>query len=182
MSTNVPNKFINRPNKIVLHHSSASLSKSMDQTKAINDYHKFLWNDKSNLGMYGGYHLTIDGYGKITRYRNDDEIGLHCIGANSDSIGVCLQCDGNIEMPTKGQIASLIDILREYNLPVFFHREIQLNRTCPGALITREWFENIKNVKIKYTPRQLELQKRVEQISLLNKLLEQLKSLLKKYV
>ena len=132
--------------------------------------------------MYGGYHMTIDGYGKITSYRYDDEVGLHCIGANNDSIGVCLQGDFNIEMPTKEQITSLLDILREYSLPVFFHREIQANRTCPGALITREWFENIKNVKIEYTPKQLELQKRVEQISLLNKLLEQLKSLLKKYV
>lgn len=36
-----------------------------------------------------GYHYVVGLNGEVMKGRNDNEVGAHCLGRNSDSIGVC---------------------------------------------------------------------------------------------
>lgn len=85
--------------KIVVHCSDSAFG----DVAEINEWHKARWRASEPSGLHIGYHFVVlngrrkssktyvesdDGF--VDTGRPLDEIGAHAVGANSDSIGVCL--------------------------------------------------------------------------------------------
>lgn len=124
---------MNKPEVLSIHHTA--VGGWQNQLNAVDNYHRIHFGDKSKLGFYVGYHWHITKFGHRTRTRLDEEEGVHTIGWNNKSIGICLDGDFNYEFPTAQQIAAVKDLIKEYKLPIRWHRELQDNRTCPGKNI-----------------------------------------------
>lgn len=100
--------------KIIIHHTAESLVKiktTEDEQKvlqAIYKYHTF-----SNAWGDIGYNYIIGPSGKIYDGRAwwPDAIGAHASWNNSESVGIALMGNFEIEEPTKEQITSLQNIL-----------------------------------------------------------------------
>lgn len=69
-------------NEIILHCADTVEGKAY-YAKDIDKWHK----EKGWKGI--GYHYVVDLDGTIEKGRNEDEIGAHCSGHNSDTIGIC---------------------------------------------------------------------------------------------
>ena len=133
----------NLPDKIIVHHSADIDAR--DQADRINNYHKSRGFPLSSLGVYVGYHFLINHDGEVTRTRNDDEEGAHCKGYNFDSLGICLEGDFNIELPTKLQEQALGMLLaekvKEYNIKASMivpHRQFAAT-SCYGTNLPDDW-------------------------------------------
>ena len=114
----------------IIHHSAVSRKDLWNQTNSINNYHKQLWNMKSQLGFYGGYQYTIEPSGKITQFRKEHEEGMHTLGHNKGYVGICLQGDFCVEKPTEAQIRSLKGMIRKDD-EIYRHCDLQPERICP---------------------------------------------------
>lgn len=68
--------------KLVLHCSATPEGKNF----TVADIDK--WHKQRGFRKIG-YHYVIYIDGSVHKGRNDDEIGAHCTGHNSDSVGVC---------------------------------------------------------------------------------------------
>ena len=129
---------LQRVNKIILHHSASSFG----DVAIIRDWHTDRgWRDI-------GYHYVIlnGGRGNLTHADGDDGlveagrdvkyVGAHCMGQNTDSIGICLVGNGLFSV---GQIMSLRLLLRKlfiehHNLDtrdVYGHKHFR-QTSCPG--------------------------------------------------
>lgn len=122
---------------LILHHSAVSREKNAHQFDAINNYHK-----SKGWGMIG-YHYLIEPDGQIREGRPEDMTGAHCIGHNEDSLGICLTGNFDIELPTKEQEISLVELLKKLKekypkAEIKHHREFA-NKTCPGKLLNSNW-------------------------------------------
>lgn len=132
----------NRPNRIFVHCSATSdFDDSIDAAK-IDSWHKARGWD----GI--GYHYVIKRNGTIEVGRDENEIGAHARGYNTDSIGICLVGTLNF---TSQQVASLvdliIDVMNRYNIDstnLWGHYEVNPNKTCPNipGEILRKLIEN----------------------------------------
>ena len=165
----------NNPEVLVLHHSLSDFAG--DQLYIINQYHKNHWGMKSELGWYVGYHFLIEKSGKLVRTRNDWEEGVHAIGWNLKSIGVCLSGDFTKELPTKAQIDSVRELVNKYKLPLKFHREVQAYRTCPGP-INKSIFDSPPILPAMPDEEVKKAENIKKQISILNELVIRFKKLL----
>jgi hypothetical protein len=124
------------PRQIILHHSASSRDKTT--IKDINAWHKLRWPDfKSSLGYFIGYHFVITADGTITKTRQSEEIGAHCI-PNEGRVGICLTGNFDVETPTLRQLDSLGGLLVKlksiYQLKdtdIFGHCELA-KTACPG--------------------------------------------------
>jgi len=141
----------NKVNKIILHHSAISRDKNKKQFKAINNYHKRLWNFKSSLGYYGGYHYLIEPSGRVHQYRAETDVGAHCSQEkmNFNSIGICLTGNFDIEKPTPNQIFALRDLLKKLVLKyklnkkdIMFHNAYA-NKSCPGGSVDIDFVRSL---------------------------------------
>lgn len=111
---------------IVLHHSGVTVLQSVE---IIHNYHK----SKGWAGI--GYHYYIRKDGSVYRGRPEQFAGAHCLGANSNSIGICAEGDFDVETMNSSQKQAIIelvaDIKRRYNIKwIKGHREI-LATSCP---------------------------------------------------
>ena len=141
----------------ILHHTAVSYKKNPDQFEATNNYHKKKWNSKSSLGFYVGYQYEISYFGKVRQARKDTEMGIHCKGHNFDSIGIAMDGNFDIEMPSEVQVSCLraliarLDNLHHFE-GIYGHRNFA-NKTCPGKLITDNWIKDLisktKKMKLK---------------------------------
>jgi len=126
-----------KPNYIVIHHSATKDSGTVSWG-AIREYHKRAkgWSDI-------GYHFGIEWMGdrdEVLLGRMPDQPGAHCIGLNSNSIGIC--CVGNFDEldPPEEQWQLCLQVVRWlmgiYRIPterVIGHREwAKDGRSCPG--------------------------------------------------
>ncbi len=143
---NTPEKETNKPKHkkpiyIMIHHTAVSHEKNPDQFKANNSYHQSMWNFKSSLGFYLGYHYEISKAGRAKKAREDGEPSAACYQKNMND-GRCLHIaiDGNfdIEKPAPAQIYKLRDLLnekvKEYSISkdqIVFHNAYT-NKSCPG--------------------------------------------------
>ena len=147
----LPNLYVEKETNIsaiALHHSAVSRFEATSQLNAVNQYHKERGYNKSSLGYYVGYNYFCDVDGTITQTREIGEetmaqVGHNCIGG-SCAISVCLAGDFNRELPSDAQIESTKELLEFLltaypNTPVVGHRDLQADRTCPGALLTQEY-------------------------------------------
>lgn len=142
----------NTPRSIIIHCSDVSYQTINDQFTSINNYHRNVRAfPRSSLGYYVGYHVLITGK-QLYRCREDREEGAHCnkvrdgISMNFQSLGVCVGFDGDREMPRSEEItllrAQLLEWQTRYDIPdseIYFHRDFDSAKTCPGSLVTRDW-------------------------------------------
>lgn len=114
--------------RIVIHHSaSPDVSASI-----IHSWHL-------SRGWAGiGYHYVIRVNGDIERGRPEWARGAHAPPANSDSIGICVAGNFEIDIPSADQIDALVRLLKdiraryEKNLPVIGHKDV-MSTLCPGS-------------------------------------------------
>lgn len=91
-----------------------------------------------------GYHFVILRDGKIEKGRPISQVGAHCKGHNSDSIGICLIGGLNNDMSPssdytiaqKQVLHCLIKLLSvQYSIPyteIYGHRDLDPHKTCPN--------------------------------------------------
>lgn len=119
---------MNKPNKIVIHHSATPDNKTLSSFNAIRNYHMNKgWRDI-------GYHFIIEYVdGKvITREGRDvKDSGAHTIGHNSSSIGICIVGNFDKETPTNDVYKEVAKLCKKFNLPVYPHNKFA-NKSCPG--------------------------------------------------
>jgi len=128
---------INKPDKVIIHHSASRISTTVGQ---ISTWHKvagFFHNKEFN--NYVGYHYVILHNGRIVQTKLLKDEGCHCKqkNQNAKSIGICVI--GNFEKiyPSSFQISSLMSLIDYLNksygkfLPVFSHCDFSAT-LCPG--------------------------------------------------
>ena len=121
-------------NKIIVHCADTKTNQSFDITDVDN------WHKKRGFSMVG-YHYYIKLDGTIQEGRNLEQVGAHCKGQNSDSIGICfeggLNADGS---KWDGPLSPQLDAwnsLYQYlcfmfgNLPIKAHYEYS-EKSCPN--------------------------------------------------
>ena len=132
----------NIPKNIVVHHTGVSYDKNPDQFEATNTYHK-----SKGWGMIG-YHHEIAKDGTIHKGREHHQPGAHCYQKrmNYESIGIVLDGNFDIEMPTAAQIKSLkwllIKISNDYKIhhsKIGPHRNYATYKSCYGSKLADDW-------------------------------------------
>lgn len=116
----------NNPREIIIHHAEASNCSVED----IHAWHK-------NNGWAGiGYHYFVRKDGSIYKGRPDNAIGAHCLGNNTNTLGVCFEGAYNNEiMPTEQLNAGreLIAYLKnEYLITEVGKHKDYMSTDCPG--------------------------------------------------
>lgn len=120
-------------NKIIIHCADTPTGKYFD-IKDIDSWHKERgFNSDGQHSMYCGYHYVIRIDGIVERGRGLNEIGAHCAGLNSNSIGICLI---GVDSFTSEQWNSLRNLLKDLKtsypaVTIHGHREFS-TKLCPG--------------------------------------------------
>lgn len=128
-------------NKIIIH-CSATKPNQACTVELIDQWHR-------QRGFNSiGYHYVIYKDGTVHEGRPISEIGAHCVGQNSDSIGICyvggLDSNGNAsDTRTAEQKQSMRTLVAELksvygNIPVYGHREFS-NKACPCFDVKKEF-------------------------------------------
>lgn len=144
----------NKPQLLIIHHTGGTDANPKEDTshhtfEVVNEWHKKLWNFKSSLGFYIGYHYFIDKSGKVTQGRADTDEGAHTVGKNLTSLGICLAGNFDVTKPTKEQVEALKTLLKakltQYGLlkeAVVPHRKYA-NKSCYGKLLSDTWAKDL---------------------------------------
>lgn len=117
---------------IVIHHTGAKPSWDFRGVR-LDHLTSRGWDDI-------GYHYFIEGDGVVVRGRGESVMGAHALGANRNSLGICLAGDFRDTVPTQDQLDALDvlldDLLFRYDLgmdSVLPHQEVGSTKTeCPG--------------------------------------------------
>jgi N-acetylmuramoyl-L-alanine amidase len=116
-------------NKIVVHCSDSDIHNHDDIT-VIDEWHLERGFRKV------GYHFYIKKDGTVQKGRELYEIGAHCKGQNSDSIGICLGGRHNFTTIQFHALKGLLyDLTNQFNLKttdIFPHNYFENNKTCPN--------------------------------------------------
>lgn len=165
---------INIPDKIITHTAASS---SNHTAQDVQEWHKVRWNKynpspffRANNGepYYVGYHFIIEMNGDLVQCRALTEEGVHCMGQNFSSIGVCFMGNGDVHEPTPAQIETwkrlYARIVREYPLitpnRIYPHRKYA-NKSCHGKLLSDDYYIKALNVPVSNT---LQLKEQVKQL------------------
>lgn len=181
---------MSRPTKIIVHHTGGTQNDPKASTlhhtvEIINAHHKTLWSDfVSSLGWHVGYTYVIESDGETTQCRSHNETGAHTIGMNNSSIGICLTGNFDMEMPTKKQLYSFLELWHklktEYpNLTVYDivpHRNYS-TKSCFGKNLPDDYFQKIVKNSLEPTQNVIEKEQYEERTKML-KLIEYLKQLI----
>lgn len=125
-----------RIDKIIVHCSATPGNMNIG-AKEIDAWHK----ERGWRGI--GYHYVITRNGFVEPGRSESEVGAHCKGHNSNSIGICWVggADGEDNRTPEqiGAIRALVSILKlKYpNATLHGHREFS-NKACPSFNIHTE--------------------------------------------
>ena len=152
-------------NSVTVHHTAAPSLKQRPQGWIIQHMRNLEHYYKTVLRWSAAPHLFTDEdqiFGMSSLYKR----GVHARSFNRDSIGI--ECLGNydVEDPETGRglkcwhttAETVATILRKMNLPVnettvLFHRDDpKTNKTCPGKLVTKQWFISLVNSYYAETP------------------------------
>jgi len=145
---------MNRPKHIVVHHTGGTDANPLADTShhtfgVVDNWHKKLWNFRSSLGHYIGYHYFIDKTGKVTQGRADWDEGAHTRGYNSVTLGVCLAGNFDATKPSKEQEEALRELLlrlmNKHNITLencVPHRKFA-NKTCYGRNLPDNWLQKL---------------------------------------
>lgn len=133
---------MNKPKYIIIHHTAVSYDKNPDQFEATDRYHK-----SKGWGMIG-YHYEIAKDGTLHKGRDEEAVGAHAKEQmmNYKSIGICLDGNFDIEMPTDKQIntltALIIQLMEKYDISennIYPHRHFATYKSCYGSLLPDNW-------------------------------------------
>jgi len=99
------------------------------------------WHKNKGWTMIG-YHYFIEADGKTKIGRPDWAVGAHAIGANFDSLGICLAGNFETAPPTQAQMTALAGLIKDIrkaygNIPVIGHFQVDPKKhptACPGKL------------------------------------------------
>lgn len=148
---------MNKPQYLIIHHTGGTDTNPKEDTshhtfEIVNEWHKKLWNFKSSLGFYIGYHYFIDKNGKVTQGRADTDEGAHTIGKNNSSLGICLAGNFDVTTPTQAQITALKALISskmtKYQIEingVVPHRHFA-NKSCYGSKLSDTWAQDLLKV------------------------------------
>lgn len=140
-------------NRIILHHADASDCTVED----IDRWHKE--NGWSKIG----YHFFINKKGEIYRGREEDKIGAHAEGSNSDSLGICFEGRYGTENMPEEQIKAgqeLVEYLKKKYGITKVQKHSEVNSTsCPGENFRFDEIANGENNIEPTDPRVLDIQK-----------------------
>lgn len=132
-----------RPIKYIIVHCSATREGAAFTVDDIDRWHR-------NRGFRCvGYHYVVHLDGSIHPGRPEGEVGAHCYGKNSTSIGVCyvggLASDGKTPKDTRtpAQKAALLRLLRDLkarypDAEIRGHRDFA-KKACPSFDATQEY-------------------------------------------
>lgn len=123
-------------NKLIVHCSATPEGRDV-KTETIKD-----WHVNGNHWKDIGYHYVIELDGSIHKGRDEKEVGAHCAGQNTNSIGVCyiggVEADGKTpkDTRTEAQKKSLLELLKKLkekypNATIHGHREFA-SKACPS--------------------------------------------------
>lgn len=128
---------------IIIHHSLTEDNHTVSWG-AIRKYHVEV-NGWTEIGYHYGIELVGDHY-EIFKGRMDDQDGAHCIGFNSDSIGICLVGNFDIISPLPAQMVLLKKLVNSlmniYGIKLenimghcdtYGRRGKPIEKTCPGS-------------------------------------------------
>ena len=134
------------PQRIIWHHSADN--SDFPQFHKIDAYHKSLKFPRSSMGYYMGYHYLVEQSGSVGQAREENEIGAHDQGENSNSLGICFAGNFNIRYPSEAQIASAALLIKQirtrWKIPV---TRVEPHRwddqtDCPGTLLPDNFLIN----------------------------------------
>lgn len=130
----------------IIIHCSATKEGQDFKAKDIDQWHKQRGYNKI------GYHYVIDLDGTVETGRPENEVGAHCKGYNSNSIGICYigGLDRNLSVKdtrTQAQKDAMwelvIKLLSKYpNANVYGHNEFNKGKACPCFDVKKE-FTNV---------------------------------------
>ena len=155
----------NKPKYIIIHCSDSIFGNE----KLIDEWHKERGFSKI------GYHYVIcngrpkskqkdNSDGKIEIGRNEDEVGAHCTGVNTQSIGICLIGVNKFTEAQFVSLKSLVNKLRaKYVIPftsILGHNQtasgMQQGKTCPNFDV-HDWVNSeLMNIGTKFIINKLE--------------------------
>jgi len=142
-----------KPQAIIVHHSAGNwgdaefldwLHRHRRPPFSMIGYQKVILNGVPSYEDYcrGVYRGPLDGH--IQQGRADNQVGAHCPGWNSKSIGICLIGHFDAYEPTTKQWDSLVDACTRLCLrhgfdyqSIFGHGEVRPTR-CPGAHLSMD--------------------------------------------
>jgi len=138
-----------RPNKLIIHHSLTADSGTVSWD-AIRNYHvnELGWRD---IGYHFGLE-NINGRNEILVGRMMDEAGAHTVGHNTDSLGICVVGNFDIQVVPEEQMSLLVRLSKSL-LGVFSlswedvkrHSDYASYKSCPGKLF--QWDEFISRIR-----------------------------------
>lgn len=132
-----------KPSRIIWHHSADIFDGH--QFDKINEYHRKQGFPKSSLGYFVGYHYLIEPDGSVRQARNENEIGAHDSGENSNSLGICLSGHFSRRYPSEAQAASAALLVKQirtrHKIPITRIEPHRWDDTteCPGTLLPDNW-------------------------------------------
>jgi len=143
---------VNKPTKIITH---TAVSAKHHTHKDVASWHEQRWGTtypemRSKFGVMTGYHFVINWDGSWEQVRGIEEEGMHCLGQNTSSVGVCFMGNGDIHLPSQEQEEAWLevyDIIGD-KLPVFPHRKYS-TKTCHGKLLSDDYFGRIVEARTK---------------------------------
>ena len=137
---------MNTPNKLIVHHTGGTDLNPLEDTSHHTAEMIKQWHVNGKGWQDIGYNWVIEKSGKIVKGRDEKIDGAHCLGQNSQSIGVCLSGNFDATLPTKEQIEAFKtfykDLIKRYpNITpdkVYPHRKFA-NKTCYGKKLSDTW-------------------------------------------
>lgn len=144
----------NKPNKIIVHHSyrpedSVLFSEFDAITRYYTEQHEPPYSDNP-------YHYGIEyvqGELVVKKGRDEDTVGAHAYGQNSQSIGIVFIGNFNDKIPSDEMLMKGAELIAEIHsrrgdLPIYGHRHFS-TKTCPGTHFPlwklKEMVEDVKN-------------------------------------
>ena len=139
---------------IVVHNSGGTDANPMADTshhtyEIVNEWHRQRWNYPASNGTFCGYHYFISKTGIITPATPENEEGMHTIGQNLNSIGICLAGNFDATLPTTAQEVALRGLLSslvvKYGITpaqIYPHRQFSL-KSCYGNKLASSWARNL---------------------------------------
>ncbi len=143
----------NKPDKIIVHHTAYGGNEK--QFWKVNEWHKDRGFEKSENGIFVGYHVLIEKDGTATQARSYTEKGQHCAGQNETSIGVCMAGNFDSELPTEKQKEKLGEVclacMKNFNIKItkiLPHRAF-VATACYGKNLSDQWAQyNVLNYQL----------------------------------
>lgn len=138
--------------RIILHHADASNCTAED----IDRWHK------KNGWTCIGYHFFVKKDGTIYRGRQENSVGAHAGGANSNSIGICFEGRYETEQMPNAQVEAgkeLVAYLKnKYRISKVQKHSDVCSTSCPGKNFR---FDEIANSTVKNVNTSVEVKKEV---------------------